>query len=72
MTADPVQVIVAGSGEPDHFPRNYVSVAAVDGIAEKPHLNVLDHLLEEGFAVDAAELEFAALEPAQDAIFVGI
>src|SRR5215470_13214886 len=51
MAVDPVQIVVPGAGEADHFPRDHVAVAAVNRVGEEPHLYVVDHLREEGFAV---------------------
>ena len=71
VTADPVAVIVTGAREADHLPRAHVAIAAVDRIGEKSLLHVLEQALEERLAVDAVELERAALEALNDGVLVG-
>ena len=70
VAVDPVEIVVAGAGEADHFPRHHVAVAAVDRVGEEAHLDVLDGLLEERLAVGAFELDLAALEALEQFVLV--
>src|ERR1700685_3339490 len=44
---DPIGVIRARAGVPDHFPRKHVLVVALPGVAEVPHARFGKQLIEE-------------------------
>ena len=44
MSADPIEIIVAGAGIADHLPGGHIAVAAIDRIGKEAHLHVLDRL----------------------------
>jgi len=66
---DPVQIVVAGTGEADHLPANHVAVAAVDRVGEEAHVNVADDLLEKRFSVHPFELDLFVFEPFEQLVF---
>src|SRR5262249_43762846 len=67
-----VEIIVTRAGISDHFPPDHVAITTVNRIGEEPHLHVLDGLFEEGFSIDAVELEITALKALQHRIHVAV
>src|ERR1043165_7829188 len=70
VALDPVEIIVTGAREADHFPRAHVAIAAIDRVGEEALLDILDKLLEEILALGAFELEVAALQSVQHLVLV--
>src|SRR5712672_3179916 len=56
VTVDPVEIVVARPGIPDHPPPDHLAIAAIDRVGKEALLNVRDHLQEERVAVGTFEL----------------
>src|SRR4051812_17001557 len=72
VTVDPVEIVVARAGVPDHPPRDHVAVAAIDRIGKETLLHVLDRLLEERLSVGALELHAVVLETTENTVLVAV
>src|SRR6202034_3867351 len=69
VALDPVAIVVARAGKPDHLPAGHALVAAIDRVGEKPLLCVGQQLLEEAAGL-AAEIDLAGFKVGDDTVLL--
>lgn len=70
VTANPIAVVVADAGKPDHLPSDHLTIAAVDGIGEEALRHILQQDIEETLRIDAVEPDFTRLDPLQRVVLL--